>query len=92
MRKLSSVLVAVLAMVFAVSTVALAADIAGTITEVNAQKGTLTVQSTHGKSVELQASAEILAGLQKGDVVQVKTSGMKATAIQKQEGHKQKGQ
>lgn len=83
MRKRSRVLVMVVAVVFAVSAVALAADMAGTITKVNAQKGTLTVQSTDGKQVELQAPAEMLAGLQEGDVVQVKTSGKKATDIQK---------
>lgn len=86
MRKLSGILVVIFALVFALSTVALAGDMAGTVTGVNAEKGTITLLAPNGKNVELQASAEMLADLQAGDVVQVKTSGNKATEIKKQGG------
>jgi hypothetical protein len=86
MRKLSSILVVVFALVVALSSVGMAGDMAGTVTGVNAEKGTLTLQSTDGKTVELQASAEMLADLQAGDVIQVSTSGNKATEIKKQGG------
>ena len=86
MRKLSRIVVVMFALVFTLSAVALAGDMAGTITGVNAEKGTLTLQSKEGKNVELQASAEMLADLQAGDVVQVKTTGNKATEIKKQDG------
>lgn len=86
MRKLSNILVVTFAVVFALSTAALARDVAGTVTGVNAEKGTITLQAPNGKNVELQATAEMLANLQAGDVVQVKTSGNKATEIKKQGG------
>ena len=86
MRKLSRILVVVFALVIAMSSVALAGSMAGTVTGVNTEKGTITLQAKNGKSVELQAPAEMLAELQTGDVVEVKTSGNKATDIQKQKG------
>ena len=87
-RTLRSTLAIALAALFVVSAVALAADttMSGTVQKVDTQKGQITLRSDEGKSVELQAPADLLAGLQTGDAVEVKVSGQKATMIHKQEG------
>src|SRR2546427_12563774 len=69
-----------------ISAVALAAGttVFGTIQNVDADQGRLTLRAKEDKIVELQAPAELLAGLQSGDAVEVKVSGQKATMILKQ--------
>jgi len=87
-RTLRSTLAIALAALFVVSAVALAADttMSGTVQKVDTQKGQITLRSDEGKTVELQAPADLLAGLQTGDAVEVKVSGQKATLIHKQQG------
>src|SRR5262245_29331021 len=89
-RTLRRTLVVALAMVFVASAVALAADetVSGTIQNLDASKGQLTLKSEEGQTVQLQAPAELLAGLHAGDAVEVKVSGQKATLIRKQESAK----
>ena len=58
--------------------------IAATVQEVNAQAETITVKTERGASVELQAPAAMLGGLQAGDAVEVKMVGSRATEIRKQ--------
>lgn len=86
-RTLSKTLVCALAVLFVVSAVALAADqkVSGTIQSVDAAKGALTLQTTDGQTMQLQAPMELLSHLQNGDVVEVTKSGNKATAINKKE-------
>lgn len=60
-------------------------DISATVQNVNAQKETITLKTEHGESVELQAPATMLGGLQKGDAVEVKMVGTRATEIRKKE-------
>jgi hypothetical protein len=57
----------------------------GTIEEVNPQEQSFTLKTTTGPTVNLQAPAELLAGLQVGDVVEVKRSGTQAMEIHKKE-------
>ena len=52
---------------------------------VNAQGETITLKTEHGESMELQAHAAMLAGLQVGDAVEVKMVGTRATEIRKKE-------
>jgi hypothetical protein len=87
-RTLCSTLTVALAVLFVVSAVALAAEgtVAGTVQNVDAQQGRITLNSREDKTVELRAPAELLVGLQNGDVVEVKVSGQTATFIRKQEG------
>lgn len=59
--------------------------LSGTVQEVNAQGETFTLETAEGNTVELQAPAELLAGLQVGDAVEVSKSGNQATAIHKKE-------
>ena len=59
--------------------------LAGTVQEVNAQGETITLKTEHGESMELQAHAAMLAGLQVGDAVEVKMVGTRATEIRKKE-------
>jgi sporulation protein YlmC with PRC-barrel domain len=65
--------------------------LSGTVQEVNAQGETFTLETAEGNSVELQAPAELLAGLQVGDTVEVSKSGNQATAIHKKENTPQSG-
>jgi hypothetical protein len=83
--KLSRLLAVTFAVLFIVSNVALAAEesLAGTVQSVNARAGTLTLKSEDGKTVELQAPAALLTGLQTGDAVEVRASGKQATMINK---------
>jgi hypothetical protein len=87
-RILRSTLIVALAVLFVVPVVALAADetVSGTIQSVDTRKGQITLKSDEGKTVQLQAPAALLAGLEAGDAVQVKVSGQKATMIHRQEG------
>ena len=87
-RTICSTLVVALVALCVASTVALAAEttVSGTVQSVDARKGHITLRSEEGKTVELQAPAELLAGLQTGDAVEVKVSGQKATLIHKQQG------
>ena len=90
-RTMRSTLVVVLAVLFVASAVALAADetVLGTVQKVDVQKGRLMLQSPEGQTMELQAPAALLAGLETGDAVEVKMSGQKATMIHRLEGAQQ---
>ena len=90
-RTMRSTLVVVLAVLFVASAVALAADetVLGTVQKVDVQKGRLMLQSPEGQTMELQAPAALLAGLETGDAVEVKMSGQKATMIHRLEGARQ---
>jgi hypothetical protein len=81
-----SPLVGALAALCIASAVALAAGttVFGTIQNVDADQGRLTLRAGENKILELQAPAELLAGLQTGDAVEVKMFGQKATMILKQ--------
>jgi len=81
-----SPLVVALAALCVASAVALAAGttVFGTIQNVDADQGRLTLRAKEDKIVELQGPAELLAGLKSGDAVEVKLSGQKATMILKQ--------
>jgi hypothetical protein len=81
--KLSKLLAAAFAVLFIVSTVALAAEetVSGTIQHMNVQEGTLTLRSEDGKIVELTAPANLLHELQTGDAVEVRASGKYVTEI-----------
>lgn len=57
--------------------------ISATVQEVKAQEETIKLKTEHGESVELQAPAAMLAGLQEGDAVEVKMVGTRATEIRK---------
>jgi hypothetical protein len=85
--KLSRLLAVAFAVLFIASTVALAAEesLSGTVQSVNAREGTFTLKSEDGKTVEFQAPAALLTGLQTGDAVQVRASGKQATMINKME-------
>jgi len=87
-RTIRRTLVVALAVLCVASTVALAADetVLGTIQNLDVQQGRMTLQSTEGKTVVLQAPAALLADLEAGDAVAVKVSGQKATLIQRLEG------
>jgi hypothetical protein len=84
-------LVIILTALFMVSALVLAADtkLSGTIQDVNVQKGFITLRSEDGDIVELRASTELLAGLQTGDVVPVKTSGKTVMEVSKKESARQ---
>jgi hypothetical protein len=87
-RTFCSTLIVVLAGLFVTSAVAVAAPgtVLGTVQNVDAQQGRITLNAGEDKTVELRAPAELLVGLQNGDAVEVKVSGQKATFIRKQEG------
>jgi hypothetical protein len=76
-----------LAVLCVTSAVALAADgtLSGTVQNVDPQQGRITVRAGEDNVVELRAPAEILIGLQNGDVVEVKRSGQQATFIKRQQ-------
>jgi sporulation protein YlmC with PRC-barrel domain len=60
--------------------------ISATVQEVNAQEETITLKTEQGESVELQAPAAMLTGLQAGDAVEVKmVGGTRAIEIHKKE-------
>ena len=59
--------------------------VSGTIQEVNTQEQSITLKTTTGPTVNLQAPAELLSGLQVGDVVEVKMSGTQAMEIHQKE-------
>jgi len=59
--------------------------ISATVQAVNAQGETIRLKTEHGESMELQAPAAMLAGLQAGDAVEVKMVGTRATEIRKKE-------
>ncbi len=88
LRIFRSTLTVALAVLFIASAVALAAEatVSGTVQNVDAQQGRITLSSGEDKTVELRAPAALLEGLQSGDAVEVKVSGQKATFIRKQEG------
>lgn len=84
-HQLSRTVVIAVATLFLASMVAMAAGemVSGTVEKMDSAKGTISIKSSDGKTVELQATPELLVGLQRGDAVQVSTSGTKATAIRK---------
>jgi sporulation protein YlmC with PRC-barrel domain len=59
--------------------------VSATVQEVNAQTETIKLKTAQGESVELQAPAAMLTGLEVGDAVEVKMTGMRATEIRKKE-------
>jgi hypothetical protein len=75
--KLSKILAAAFAVLLVVSTVALAAaeTVSGTIQQLNATEGTLTLRSEDGKTVELVTPVGLLHELQTGDAVELRASG-----------------
>ena len=74
------------------SAVAPAAEVtvSGTVQNVDPQQGRLLLSSEEGNTVELQAPAELLTGLQNGDAVRVHVSGRTATFIRRHEGVQQR--
>ena len=81
--KRSKLLAAAFAVLFIVSTVALAAEetVSGTIQQMNAKEGTLTLRSEDGKTMELTAPPALLNDLQTGDAVEVRASGKHVIGI-----------
>src|SRR5262245_3927952 len=75
-RILCGTLIVALAVLFVAPAVALAADetVSGTIQSVDTRKGQITLKSEEGQTVQLQAPAALLAGLETGDAVEVKVS------------------
>jgi hypothetical protein len=84
-------LIVILTALFMVSTLVLAADtkMSGTIQDVDVQKGFITLRSEDRGIVDLRAPTELLAGLQTGDVVEVKMSGKTVTEVSKKENIQQ---
>jgi hypothetical protein len=60
--------------------------LSATITDLDTQQGTLTLKTQAGETVDLQAPATLLTGLQTGDVVEVSRSGNLVTTIRKKNG------
>jgi sporulation protein YlmC with PRC-barrel domain len=60
--------------------------LSATITDLDTQQGTLTLKTQAGETVDLQAPATLLTGLQAGDVVEVSRSGNLVTTIRKKNG------
>ena len=58
--------------------------VSATVEEVDAQAQTITLKTKDDRTVALQAPADMLMGLQAGDVVEVRISGNRATDIHKQ--------
>ena len=85
-HRFSKILAVAIVALFVVSSVGFAASemLSGTIQKMDAARGTVTIQAANGKSVQLLAAPELLAGLQEGDAVAVRRSGPRATVIQKQ--------
>ena len=84
---LRTTLTAVLAVLCVTVPLALADDgtVAGTIQNVDPQQGRITVRAGKDDVVELRAPADLLIGLQSGDVVEVKRAGQHALFIQRQQ-------
>jgi sporulation protein YlmC with PRC-barrel domain len=59
--------------------------VSATVQAVNAPAETITLQTEHGETMQLQAPAAMLDALQAGDSVEVKMSGTRATEIRKKE-------
>jgi hypothetical protein len=59
--------------------------VSGTIQNVDPQQGRITVRVGKEDVVELRAPADLLIGLQHGDVVEVKRAGQQALFIQRQQ-------
>jgi hypothetical protein len=55
------------------------------VQEVNAQAESIKLRTEQGQSMELQAPAAMLEGLQVGDAVEVKMAGTRVTEIHKKE-------
>lgn len=85
---LRTTLVVVVAALWIASAVALAAEVTmlGTVQNVDPHQGRLMLSLEEGNTVELQAPADLLTGLQNGDAVEVKVSGRTARFIRQQEG------
>jgi Cu/Ag efflux protein CusF len=85
--KRSTLLATAFAVLFVVSTLPLAAQettsgtVQGTVQQMDAKAGTLTLRSEDGRMVELTAPATLLHDLQTGDAVEVRTSGNQVTTI-----------
>lgn len=60
--------------------------LSATITDLDAQQGTITLKTPAGETMDLQAPATLLTGLQAGDVVEVSRSGKQVTTIRKKDG------
>ncbi len=60
--------------------------LSATITDLDAQQGTITLKTQAGETVDLRAPATLLTGLQEGDVVEVSRSGQQVTTIRKKNG------
>jgi Cu/Ag efflux protein CusF len=56
-----------------------------TVQGVDAQQETVTLRTSDGETVDLRAPAELLAGLQAGDAVEVARVGKEVKAIHKKE-------
>lgn len=87
-RRLRKTLTIALTVLCVTSAVALAAEgtLLGTVQNVDAQQGRITLRAGEDNVVELRAPAELLTGLQNGDAVEVTRSGRNATFIRRQEG------
>lgn len=84
-RKLTKLLALALTILFLVSTLAIAGQMAtGTIKGTDAEKGMIELITADGQTHQLQASAELQAGLKAGDVVAVEVEGTTIKAIKKQ--------
>jgi sporulation protein YlmC with PRC-barrel domain/Cu/Ag efflux protein CusF len=59
--------------------------ISATVQGVDAQQETVTLRTSDGETVDLRAPAELLAGLQSGDAVEVAMVGKEVRAIHKKE-------
>jgi hypothetical protein len=81
--KFSKLLAAACAVLFVVSTAALAAEeiVSGTVQHMSVSDGTLTLRSEDGRIVELTAPGALLHDLQTGDAVEVSTSGKRVTRV-----------
>ena len=80
-------LTAVLAVLCVTVPLALADDgtLSGTIQNVDPQQGRITVRVGEEDVVELRAPADLLIGLRRGDVVEVKRTGQQPLFIQRQQ-------
>jgi hypothetical protein len=87
-RILRKTLTGALAVLCVASAVALAAEgtLSGTVQNVDPRQGRIIVKAGEDNIVELRAPADLLTGLQTGDVVEVRRSGQQATFIRRQEG------
>ena len=56
------------------------------IADLDVQQGTITLKTQAGETMDLQAPATLLTGLQAGDVVEVSRSGQQVTTIRKKNG------